>query len=155
MAAAETLEEGFESERAPDVLFHFGELPGGELFPARADGSIVAEAAEEKLDLREGEAHVAGEADEEDAINGVRGVTALAAEALGRGEEAHFFVVANGGGVEVGATGELADLHFCLLSGRQAALRIGTGLLAEKRRRATALQSARLGRRPLRIPRDA
>jgi hypothetical protein len=64
MAAVETLEEGFESERARDVLFHFDEFAGGEFFPAGADGSVVTEAAEEELDFGEGEAHVAGEADE-------------------------------------------------------------------------------------------
>jgi hypothetical protein len=30
---------------------------------------------------------------------------------VGRGEEAHFFVVADGGGVEVGAAGEFTDFH--------------------------------------------
>ena len=38
-------------------------------------------------------------------------IAALTAEALGRGEEAHFFVVADGGGIEVGAASELADFH--------------------------------------------
>jgi hypothetical protein len=34
---------------------------------------------------------------------GVAGIAALAAEALGRGEEAHFFIVADSRAVEVGA----------------------------------------------------
>jgi hypothetical protein len=87
------------------------ELAGGELFPAGADGGVIAEAAEEKLDFAEGEAHVGGEADEEDAMEGVAGVAALAAEALGRREEAEFFVIADGGGVEVSARGEFTDFH--------------------------------------------
>lgn len=111
MAAAEALQEPFEFEGAGDVLFDFGELPGGEFFPARADGSIVAEAAEEELDFGEGKSHFAGEADEEDTMNGVGGITTLAAETLGRGEEAHFLVIADGGGVKVGAAGKLADFH--------------------------------------------
>jgi hypothetical protein len=111
MTAAEALQERFEFEGACDVLIDFGELPGGEFFPARADGSIVTEAAEEELDFGEGKAHAAGKTDEEDTMNGVGRVAALAAEALGRSEEAQFFVVADGGSVEVGAAGKLADFH--------------------------------------------
>jgi hypothetical protein len=111
VAVEEALEEGFKFEGAGDVLFDFEELASGKFFPARADRSVVAEAAEEKLDLGEGEAHVGGEADEEDAVEGIAGIPALAAEALGWDEEAALFVVADGGGVEVGAAGELADFH--------------------------------------------
>ena len=63
VAAEEALEEGFELEGTGDVLLDFDEFSGGEFFPAGADGSIVAEAAEEKFDFGESEAHVAGEAD--------------------------------------------------------------------------------------------
>src|SRR5258708_12826539 len=44
-------------------------------------------------------------------MEGVAGIAALAAEPLGRGKEADFFVVADGGGVEVGASGEFTDFH--------------------------------------------
>jgi hypothetical protein len=110
-AAEEALEKGSELEGADDVLIDFGQLAGGELFPARADGSVIAEAAKEELDFGKGEAHVGGEADEKDAVEGVGGIAALAAEALGRGEQTAFFIVADGGGVEAGAAGELADFH--------------------------------------------
>ncbi len=92
-------------------MIYVGELAGGKFFPAGADGCVVAEAAKEELDLGKGEAHVGGEADEEDAIESLAGIAALAAEALGRGEEAEFFVVADGGGVEAGAVCELTDFH--------------------------------------------
>jgi hypothetical protein len=111
VAAEEAVEEGFEFEGAGDGLIDFGELAGGEFFPARADGSVVAEAAEEEFDFGEGKAHVGGEADEEDAMEGVAGIAALTADPLGRGEEAEFFVVADGGGVEAGAGGEFTDFH--------------------------------------------
>jgi len=88
MAAAETLKERFELEGACNVLFQFDEFASGKFFPARADRSVVAEAAEEKFDFGEGKAHVAGKADEEDAMQGVGGIAALAAEALGCWEEA-------------------------------------------------------------------
>jgi hypothetical protein len=110
----EALEKGFELERAGDILLDFDEFSGGEFFPARADGRIVPEAAEEQLDFVEGEAHFGGEADEKDAGEGVARIAALAAEALWRGKQAAFFVVANGGGVEAGAAGELADFHGAL-----------------------------------------
>jgi hypothetical protein len=92
-------------------LLDFVEFARGEVFPAGADGGGVAEAAEEELDFGKGEAHVRGEADEEDAMEGVAGIAALAAGPLGCGEEAHFFVVADGGGVEAGAGGEFTDFH--------------------------------------------
>jgi len=112
VAVEEALQKGFELEGASDVLLDFDELAGSQFFPARADGSIVAEAAEEKLDFAEGKAHVGGETDQEDARESIAGVPALAAEALGRGEEAAFFVEADGGGVEARGASELADFHL-------------------------------------------
>src|SRR5690348_4565045 len=94
-----------------DVLLDFDELASGEFFPARADRSVIAKPAEEEFDFGESEAHVRGETDQEYARESIAGVTALAAEALGRGEQAAFFVVADGGGVEAGGAGELADFH--------------------------------------------
>jgi len=117
VAAEEALEEGFEFEGASDGLIDFAELAGRELFPAGTDGSVVAEAAEEEFDFGEGEAHVRGEAYEEDAMEGVAGIAALPADTLGRDEQAHFFVVADGGGVEVGAASEFTDFHFRMLFG--------------------------------------
>ncbi len=111
MAAEEVLEEGFEFEGAGNVFIDFDEFAGGEFFPARADRGVVTEAAEEELDFGEGEAHVRGEADEEDAMEGVAGIAALAAEALGRSQDAHFFVVADGGGVEASGCSKFTDFH--------------------------------------------
>jgi len=88
MAILKLLEKGFETEGTGDAGFDFGELSGGELFPARADGSVVTEAAEEELDFREGETHFSGEADEQDAVERVEGIAALAASTVRRSEEA-------------------------------------------------------------------
>jgi len=115
MAMPKVLEKSFQTKRAGDAGFDLGELSGGELFPARADGSVVAEAVEEELDFREGEAHFSGEADEEDAVERVRRIAALAAGAMRGSEEAEFFVVADGGGAEACATGEFTDFHGCFL----------------------------------------
>jgi hypothetical protein len=46
-----------------------------------------------------------------------------------RDEQAHFFVVADGGGVETGADGELSDFHFLLPSSyaKTASLMVANG----------------------------
>ena len=99
-AMLKILEKSFEAEPAGDAGFDFGELSGGEFFPARADGGIVAEAVEEELNFGKGETHFAGEADEQDAVQGVGGIATLAAKAVRGSEQAEFFVVTDGGGVE-------------------------------------------------------
>ena len=114
VAMLEILQKGFETEPAGDAGFDFGELFGGEFFPARPDGGLVAEAVEEELDFREGEAHFSGETDEEDAVESFRGIAALAAGAMRGSEEAEFFVVADGRGVEACAMGELTDFHVLI-----------------------------------------
>jgi len=110
------LEKSFEAKPAREAGFDFGELSGGEFFPARADGSVVAEAVEEELDFGEGETHFAREANEHDAVEGFAGIAALVAGAMRRSEQTEFFVVADGGGVEACAMGEFTDFHGCSLS---------------------------------------
>jgi hypothetical protein len=110
-AAKEALEKGFEFEGAGDVAIDFGDFFGSEFSPARADGSVFPEAGEEELDLGEGKAHVAGEADQKSAMEGFAGIAALAADALWRGEKTESFVVADGGSVEASAAGEFTDFH--------------------------------------------
>jgi hypothetical protein len=77
---------------------------------------VVAKAVEEELDFGEGEIHFTGEADEENAAEGVAGVAVLTVDAVGWGEEADLFVVAYGGGVDARAGGEFSDFHGCVLS---------------------------------------
>ena len=110
-AAEKTLKQSFQAEPAGDAGFNFGEFLCGEFFPARADGSVVAQAAEEELDFGKGKIHFSREANEEYAVEGVGGIAALAAGAMRRSEQAEFFVVADGGGVDAGALGEFADFH--------------------------------------------
>jgi hypothetical protein len=114
VAAKEALEERFELERAGDRLIDFDEFARGEFFPAWADGGVIAETVEKEFDFGEGEAHIAGETDQKDAMERVGGITTLAAEALGRGEKTAFFVIADGGGVQVGAASEFTDFHISL-----------------------------------------
>ena len=116
VAMLKILEKGLETERAGDACFDFGKLSGGEFFPARADGSIVAEAAEEELGFWERETHLAGETNEKDAVESFGRIAALAADAVRRSKETEFFVVADGGGVVAGAVSELADFHEGFLS---------------------------------------
>ena len=135
-AAEKVLEYRFEAEGALNVAFDFGDFAVRKFFPAWADRSVVAKAAEEELDFGESETHFSGEADEQDAIESVGRVAALAADAVRRGEQAAFFVVANGRGVKAGASGEFSDFHsfsyrwkgysvFC--SARQEALAARAG----------------------------
>ena len=111
VAMEEALEKGFQLEGADDILLDFDELASGEFFPPRADGGVVAKAAQEKLDFSESEAHFGGETDKEHAGKGIACIPPLASLALWRGEEAAFFVVADGRSVEAGVARELADFH--------------------------------------------
>lgn len=110
-ALEEMLEKRFQTEGTLDTVVDFADLAVSQFFPTRTNGGVVAQAVEEKFDFAEGKAHFTGEADQEHAIEGVAGIAALAAGAVGRGEQAHFFVVAKGGGVEAGAGGEISDFH--------------------------------------------
>jgi len=69
---------------------------------------------EKEFDLAEGEAHVAGEANEERAVEGVARITPLTPVRRRGASRPIFFVVAEGGGVETGAGGEFPDFHFSL-----------------------------------------
>ena len=115
-AAKQSLKKSFKTQRTGDVVFDLGELSRCEFFPTRADGRIVAKAAEEELDFNEGEAHFAGKANEQDAIEGVRGIATLAAGAVRWSEQAEFLVVADGGSVQARATSEFSDFHLCVPS---------------------------------------
>src|SRR5437773_7086403 len=99
MAMLKVLEKGFEAERADDVVFDLDEFFGSEFFPARADWSVVAEAAEKELDFGEGETHFAGEANKQDAVEGVRGIAALTASTVWRGGQGGVLGGAGGGGI--------------------------------------------------------
>jgi hypothetical protein len=115
-AALEAVEKIEEALRLTQTLLHFGDFAGGEFAPTSGDGRVFTEAVEEELDFGEGEIHFAGEADELKAVEGVRGIAALAVDAVGQRKQADFFVVADGGGVEAGAGSEFSDFHGCILS---------------------------------------
>jgi len=82
-AVEETPEELLHAAGPGDALLHFGDFASSELFPARADGSVVAEAVEKESCFAEGEAQLPGEADEQDAVEGSSRIAALAAGAVG------------------------------------------------------------------------
>ena len=107
-------EERFQAKRTLNRFIYFADFVVSEFFPAGADGGVVAQAMEEEFDLAEGEAHFTGETDEEDAVEGVARITPLAAGAVRGNEQAHFFIVAGGGGVKTSAGGEFPDFHFLL-----------------------------------------
>ena len=106
------LEERFQAKRTLNRFIHFADFAMGEFFPARANRSVVAQTVEKEFDLAEGEAHVAGEANEKRAVEGVARITPMTSRAVRRGKQAHFFVVAEGGGVKADTGGEFPDFHF-------------------------------------------
>jgi hypothetical protein len=111
VAMEKTLEKGFQAKRASDAVFDVHELSGCEFLPARSYGSLIVQAAKEKLDFGERETHLASEANEENAVEGVRGIAALATAAVRRSEQTEFFVVADGGGIQACASSEFTNLH--------------------------------------------
>ena len=108
----EAAHQPFEAAGAGDEFSEVEDLARGEFFPASADGSSFANAAEEDADVVERKSHFAGEADEEHAVECLGRIVALAAGTRWRGEKADFFVVADGGSVEAGLLSESTDFHF-------------------------------------------
>lgn len=111
-AKEQVLEKPFQLERTLDAAVDFHKFAARQFFPTRANRGIVAEAVEKESNFIEGEAHFARETNEQDAIEGVWWIAALAAGAMGRSKEADFFVIADGGGIKAGSTGKFTDFHF-------------------------------------------
>jgi len=93
------LEERFQTPRALDAPLDFLNLSVGEFFPARPNWGVIPQPIEKHFDLAQRESHLAGKADEEHAVECVRGVPPLAAGTVGRGEQSASFVVTDCGGV--------------------------------------------------------
>jgi hypothetical protein len=64
------------------ALLQVGDLAGREFTPARRDWGVFAEAVEEESDFGEGEVHLGREADQQDSIEGIAGIAALAGDAF-------------------------------------------------------------------------
>jgi hypothetical protein len=86
MAMQEVFEQRFQTARAANVLVDFLDLLVRELFPPRPDWGVIPQPVEKNFDLAQRESHIAGKADEEHAVECVRGIPALAARTVGRGE---------------------------------------------------------------------
>jgi len=71
-AKKQVLEKRFKPQRTLDAVADLDEFAVGQFFPTRADRGIVAEAVKKKLNLAEGEVHLAGETNEQDAVEGIR-----------------------------------------------------------------------------------
>ena len=110
-AMAEALEIVQEALGEDEAVLEFRDFARGEFAPAGRDGGVGAKAVQKKADFGEGEVHFAGNADEQDAVESVRGITALAVDTLGGREKAELFVIADGGGGDAGLRGEFTDFH--------------------------------------------
>jgi hypothetical protein len=65
-----------------DGIVHLLDFAEGQFFATGADRSVVSQASEEDLDFDERKAHIAGKADQEDAVQCIGGIVALAADAV-------------------------------------------------------------------------
>jgi hypothetical protein len=92
-------EERSQTPRALDAPLDFLNFSVREFFPARPNWGVVAQAVEKNFDLVQRESHLARKADEEHAVECIRGVTPLAAGTMGRGKQSASFVVADRGSV--------------------------------------------------------
>jgi len=107
----EITKESSKFESPSNALLDFDQLLRGEFLPARGGRSVFAEAVQEKSDFSETEAHFAGEANEQDAVERFRRIAPMAVEAMRRREQALRFVVADGGSIEACTSSKFADLH--------------------------------------------
>src|SRR5262249_59105631 len=105
----EAAHEFVQGVSAGDEFAEVENFAPGEFFPARADGSRFANAAEEDADVVEREAHFAGETNEKNAVESFRRVATLAACAGRGGKKADFFVIAGGGRGGGGLLGESGE----------------------------------------------
>jgi len=105
-------EERFQVPSAPNTILDFLNFSAREFFPARPNWRVVPQAVEKNFDLAQRESHLARKADEEHAVEGIRGVPALAARTVGRGKQCASFVVTDRGSVQSRTAGEFAYLHF-------------------------------------------
>jgi hypothetical protein len=99
VATQKVFEERFQTAGAADALVDFLDLSVREFFPARPDWRVIPQPVEKNSDLAQRESHLSGKADEEHAVERVRGVPALAACTVGRGEQSTSFVVTDRGSV--------------------------------------------------------
>jgi hypothetical protein len=114
VAPEQVFQERFEAARAFDRFIYLFDLAVRQCSPAGTNRGPVAQAGEEDFDFGKGKAHIAGEADQEHSVEGVAGIAPLATRAMGRVENAHFFVISNGGCFEAGAAGNVPNFHFPL-----------------------------------------
>ena len=118
--AAARLEPAEKIEEAlglRETVLQFGDFGSGEFAPASGDRSVLAKTVEEEFDFGEGEVHFTCEADQQNAIEHFAGIAALAADALGRREQAQLLVIANGGRRQASLGCEVPDFHsFFLLA---------------------------------------
>jgi hypothetical protein len=113
-AVLQAAKEFEEALRFGQALFQFGDFGGGKFAPARGYRSVFTEAVEEEFDFGEGEIHFRRETDEQDAVQRVGGIAALAVEAIRGGQQAELFIVANGRSIDSGVFGEFSDFHAFL-----------------------------------------
>src|SRR5215471_13350949 len=107
----EAAHQFFETAGAGDESAQVCDFASGEFLPARADGRGFTNATKEDADFLKRETHFARKTNEENAIQGFRGIAALTACTGWHGKKADFLVITNGGSVEAGLPCESTDFH--------------------------------------------
>ena len=94
-----------------DGVVHLFDFGVSQFLPARAYWGVVSQAGQEEFDFCKGETHVGGKADQEDAVQCVSGIPALASDAVWCFENAQVLVITNGRWFEASATGKFPNLQ--------------------------------------------
>ncbi len=108
--AGDALQLGFQLAQPGDLAPHGGKLLGGDAIGVVTGALGMLAELYQCADRVDGEAEVAGVADEGEAVALLAGIAPLVAlRALGMGEQPHLFVIADGGNLDARFPGKIAD----------------------------------------------
>ena len=109
VAAGGYRQPAFHRRCAFDQGLDFGELALGEVAYLLVGGTPLSAGGQQRPRVVEGEPGALGDVNHSEALDGLLGVAALAAAALGLGKDARALVIADRGGIDAGAGSDLAD----------------------------------------------
>jgi hypothetical protein len=98
-ALQQMLEQRFQEQRLFDGPLDLRDLAMSQFSPAGTYRGASAQTVQEDSDFAKGKTHVAGETDEQDAMDCVVWIPALSADTVRSREQAYFFVVTDGRGI--------------------------------------------------------
>lgn len=108
-AGLEALEQILHALELTDSGVELGQFAGGELLPSAGDWRTRAEAKEQLPDFFQREAGFLRTSKDGETVNGAEAVPALTADARGRGQNSHPFVIADGGRAQASSPRDFRD----------------------------------------------